>query len=480
MWGYEMSINKKCQVFTPHEYVQKLLDYVGYANDLYNKKVAENSCGDGNVLVEIVNRYIIDCLNHGLSTLEIKLGLERDIYAAEIDQNHINNCTCKLNALVGKYGIVDVKWNIYNGDFLKLNVTAEFDYVIGNPPYITYKEISMGNRVFLRGEYETCYHGKFDYCYAFIEASIKSLKNNGKLAYLVPSNIFKNQFAKSLREYIIEDLTDIYDFTSEKLFKDKLTASSIIIYEANSGRDHLNYHNVLLEKSRIAPKKGLVGKWRFDDIVAIENTKRFGDFFHAASSIATLLNSVYIIQDYSDNGKYIIKNGDKIEKNILRKAISPRSMRYQKKEYIIFPYNYQDNNLVRFSEEQFAERFPMTTEYMLKFKTKLDKRDSDKGINWFEYGRSQALVHLNQSKLLLSTLVTNQVYVYSLDEKDIPTSGIYIVKKDKYDLEIAKNILESPEFYSYVQSIGVISNANSYRIAPKDINNFLIPKKYLK
>ncbi|MHB8062147.1 MAG: hypothetical protein ACYDG2_05840 [Ruminiclostridium sp.] len=136
--------------------------------------------------------------------------------------------------------------------------------------------------------------------------------------------------------------------------------------------------------------------------------------------------------------------------------------------------------MAKFSEEQFIERFPMTADYMSKFRTKLDKRDSDKGVKWFEYGRSQALAHLNQPKLLLSTLVTNKVHVYSLDEKDIPTSGIYIVKKDKYDFKIAKKILESPEFYSYVQSIGVISNANSYRIAPKDINNFLIPKKYLK
>ncbi|MHB8062148.1 MAG: Eco57I restriction-modification methylase domain-containing protein [Ruminiclostridium sp.] len=325
-----MSINKKCQVFTPIEYVQNLLDYVGYVNNLYNKKIAENSCGDGNVLVEIVNRYIIDCLNHGLSISEIKLGLERDIYATEIDQIHINNCTHKLTSLSKEFGITDVKWNIYNGDFLKLNVTAEFDYVIGNPPYITYKEISLENRVFLRESYSTCYHGKFDYCYAFIEASIKSLKNNGKLAYLIPSNIFKNQFGKLLREYIIEDLTDIYDFTSAKLFKDKLTASAIIIYEVNSKQDYLNYHNVLMGKSKIIPKRELTGKWQFDDVYVIEHTKRFGDFFHAASSIATLLNEVYIIRDYSDNGEYIIKNGDKIEKSILRKAISPRAMRYQK------------------------------------------------------------------------------------------------------------------------------------------------------
>jgi methylase of polypeptide subunit release factors len=473
-----MSINKKCQVFTPFEYVQKLLDYAGYQNNLYNKKVAENSCGDGNVLVEIVRRYVVDCINCGLTKQQIKIGLERDIYAAEIDQTHIDNCTNKLNALVYEFGITEVKWNIFNGDFLTFNITNKFDYVIGNPPYITYKEISSENRVFLRETYETCYHGKFDYCYAFIEASIKSLKNNGKLAYLIPSNIFKNQFAKSLREYIIEGLTDIYDFTSEKLFKDKLTASSIIVYEANSKREQLNYHNVLLEENKIIAKDELHGKWQFEDISVIERSRKFGDYFHAASSIATLLNSVYIIQDYTDDVEYISTNNDKVEKSILRKAISARSKRYKKEEYIIFPYDYQDNNLVRFTEVQFAERFPMTKEYMEKHKTKLAKRDHDKGISWFEYGRSQALAHLNQEKLLLSTLVTKQVYVYMLDKMDIPTSGIYVVTKGDYDLDMAKNVLEGPEFYNYAKNIGVISNASSYRIAPKDINNFHIPEIY--
>lgn len=475
-----MSINKKCQVFTPFEYVQKLLDYVGYENDLYNKKVAENSCGDGNVLVEIAKRYILDCINVGLTIQEIKLGLERDIYAAEIDQAHIDNCTDKLNKLAGEYGITEVKWNIFNGDFLKLNLTDEFDYVIGNPPYITYKEISAENRVFLREAYETCYHGKFDYCYAFIEASIKSLKNNGKLAYLIPSNIFKNQFAKSLREYIIEDLTDIYDFTNKKLFKDKLTASAIIVYEANSEQRLLKYHKVLLNISKEITKDELNGKWQFEGASGKEKSRKFGDYFHAASSIATLLNGVYIIQDYSDDGDYINTKGNRIEKSILRRAISPRSKRYKKEEYIIFPYDYQDNNLVRYSEVQFAERFPKTNEYMEKSRTELGKRDNDKGISWFEYGRTQALAHLNQEKLLLSTLVTNQVYVYALEQRDIPTSGIYIVKKGDYDLELAKKVLESPEFYNYAKNIGVISNASSYRIAPKDINNFLIPEKYFK
>lgn len=51
-------MNKKCQVFTPLNYVGKLLGSVGYTESLFGKKVLENSCGDGNILIEIVKRYL--------------------------------------------------------------------------------------------------------------------------------------------------------------------------------------------------------------------------------------------------------------------------------------------------------------------------------------------------------------------------------------------------------------------------------------
>ena len=37
-------MNKKCQVFTPEDYVKELLDSIEYKHDLYGKKILENSC----------------------------------------------------------------------------------------------------------------------------------------------------------------------------------------------------------------------------------------------------------------------------------------------------------------------------------------------------------------------------------------------------------------------------------------------------
>lgn len=110
---------KKCQVFTPAQNVKDLLNAVGYKKDLYGKKVLENACGDGNILKEIVRRYIEDSLCNKKSIDEIKKGLERDVYGIEIDVVHFARCLSNLDEIATSYGINNVKWNILNIDFLK-------------------------------------------------------------------------------------------------------------------------------------------------------------------------------------------------------------------------------------------------------------------------------------------------------------------------------------------------------------------------
>ncbi len=66
----------------------------------------------------------------------------------------------------------------------------------------------------MKENFKTCKKGKFDYSYAFIEKSYNLLKSNGKLVYIIPSNIFKNVFARNLRELLKKDIISIIDFPS--------------------------------------------------------------------------------------------------------------------------------------------------------------------------------------------------------------------------------------------------------------------------
>ena len=112
--------------------------------------------------------------------------------------------------------------------------------------------------------------------------------------------------------------------------------------------------------------------------------------------------------------------------------------------------------------------------YLLNNKDNLLRRKRDKGSQWFEYGRNQAIKGIFTIKLLISTVVTNNVKVHELEKEDIAYSGMIVKSKgiDCYSLDYGKNILSSDNFLEYVKNIGIPINGNSYRITSQDIENY--------
>lgn len=462
----------KCQIFTPAENVIELLDAAGYKENLFEKKVLENACGDGNILKEVVRRYIQDALNQNKTLSEIQLGLETNIYGFEIDSKHHQKCIKNLDDIANTYNIKDVHWKIFQKDFLKTKLTNKFDFVVGNPPYIVYKELSIDDRQYLKKHFESCNKGKFDYCYAFIEASLNALHKNGILAYLIPSSIFKNVFAKNLRQILLKHITTILDYTTKKLFENALIAAAILVCKKDSNSSNLTYKDIENKKTIKIKKELLSDKWIFSNETLINNKKRFGDYFKASITVATLLNEVFILKDYNYKDNYIFVDGYKIEKDLIREACSPRGLNSNRKELIIFPYQYINDKLIKYTEDDFEKLYPEATKYFKHNIERLNKRKIDSNVKYFEYGRTQALSHLNQEKLLTSIVVTNEVKVYELSTKDIPYSGIFIIPIKDKPLSEAKKLLESDAFLKYVQQIGINANGKSIRITAKDVNNF--------
>jgi Type I restriction-modification system methyltransferase subunit len=469
-------MNKKCQVFTPADYVEELLDSVGYLDDLYGKKILENSCGDGNILVAVVQRYIDDCKNRGFSRTRIKNGLSKDIYGVEIDPMQYKKCIYNLNQVLTRNNIKPVQWKILNEDYLRKDDLVKYQYIVGNPPYITYKEMDEENQTYLKTKFTSCEKGKFDYCYAFIEKSINSLDIDGKMAYLIPSSIFKTVFGANLRACMKPYIEIVRDFTQEKMFDNALVKSAIMVLNANRGEAILQYTDVTLDKNLNLPVEVLGEKWFFAENVGLGD-RRFGDYLKVAHVVATLLNDAYVLKEenYTESDDFIICNGHKIEKAVVRDTATPRSLRYGKKEKIIFPYYYENSQLRKYSVDEFENMFPGAVGYLEDFQDELDERESDDSAEWFEYGRSQALSGLNIEKLLISTVITTDVSVYRLSQDCIPYAGMYIVARDYNDeitLDEAMDILRNRNFMQYVLDVGIHISGSSLRITSKDIEDY--------
>lgn len=194
--------------------------------------------------------------------------------------------------------------------------------------------------------------------------------------------------------------------------------------------------------------------------------------------MATLYNDAFLLKDgILKDGFYSIGN-EKIEEGIIRRTTSPKSKRNGvDNKYIIYPYYYDENKIFRYPEAEVKSRFPYAYEYLNKYKDRLLQRDSDKNASWFEFGRSQALQHMNQPMIMISSIISENTNAYLLNG-EIPYSGLYIVPtKDTYSLEYLLGFLNSKDFKEYISKVGVCVCGNSKRISPKDIENYICDLK---
>lgn len=469
-------MSNNCQIPTPIEYVKMMLDYAGYKNRLYGKRVLENSCGEGNILCEIVKRYIEDAIDLGYTKTAIKLGLERDIEAYEIDKKKIEVCINNLNSILKVYAVDEIKWNIHSSDYLKSRI-KKYSYIIGNPPYITYHDMEEEQRIYLNSRYKSCKKGRFDYCYAFIEKSLKSLEQDGILVYLVPHSIIKNKFGYELRKIIQSYILEIYDYSGIKVFPEAITSSIIMVCKNGNNGNDIQHFFIKDNVKKTYNRYELNDRWLIEEEEGKERC--FGDYFEVYNSVATLLNEAFLLEKYEENQHYILANGCKIEKEIIYPAISTKSINSNKKNkknklLIIFPYNYKNGKIEHFDTEEFQRKFPGASMYLKKYFDKLNKRKKDQNAKWFEYGRSQALNRVFGRKLVLPMVITKRVNINYGERKAIPYAGYFIKCRNDSELQLkdAKKILESKEFFEYVVKRGTPTTTTSYRISVNDIKEY--------
>lgn len=466
----------KCQIFTPDTIVEKMLELADYRNNLFGKKVLENSCGDGQILSYIVKKYIECAMRDGISSKQIRLGLARDITGIDIDLEMVEKCKKRLSSIAKKYGIQNVKWNILCQDFLQVESRKSYDYIVGNPPYISYPDLQKSIREYVRENYQTCKKGKFDYCYAFIEKSYKLLSQQGILVYIIPSNLFKNVFASELRLLIKQDIKQIYDFPNDKVFSEALVSPAIIKVVKGSASETLQYtqdvggkiQNMAIEKTSLAKK------WIFETN-PLKSGVKVGDFFRVSSCIATLLNEAFVLKNCRFDDDYCYTDNGKIERTLIKKAASPKNKKYKRDdEYIIFPYYYDSNGLLsHYNEQEMREKYPCAIQYLNSFRKKLDDRKSDKTAKWYEYGRSQALQNANKEMILISSVVSACTNAYLLGKEEIPYSGLYIIPTGNIPLSKLLLQLNSEAFITHISKVGVCVSGQSKRITPQDIESFV-------
>lgn len=115
----------------------------------------------------------------------------------------------------------------------------EYDYVVGNPPYVSIKNQPDHQKAYIRDLYDSAV-GQFDLYCPFYERGLDWLKpDSGNLGYITPNQFMTTEYASSLREILLDSVTlkEVYDFRDSGVFEDATNYPAIVIVEAESNQN---------------------------------------------------------------------------------------------------------------------------------------------------------------------------------------------------------------------------------------------------
>lgn len=200
--------NSRGAVFTRREVVDFILDLAGYTEDqpLHEKRLLEPSFGGGDFLLPTIERLLSAwrAARPNGSALN-KLG--NAIRAVELHHDTFRSTHGAVVALLKRDGIAantamalaDI-W-LSQGDFLLASLEGEFDFVVGNPPYVRQELIPAPLLTEYRSRYQTMYD-RADIYIPFIERSLSVLSYGGSLGFICADRWMKNRYGGPLRSLV--------------------------------------------------------------------------------------------------------------------------------------------------------------------------------------------------------------------------------------------------------------------------------------
>lgn len=185
--------NKFGQYFTPKVIANFMIEM---ANISQNSKILEPSCGEG-IFLDLLKQKGFD-----------------DLTAFEIDQELAREFDC-------------VRYE----SFVSAKIDEKFDLIIGNPPYIRWKNLEdeLKQELSFNPIWNKYFNSLCDYLYIFILKSIELLNDNGQLIFICPEYWMNTTHSISLRNYMVQNgyFEEIYHFNETPIF-DKVTVSIVI------------------------------------------------------------------------------------------------------------------------------------------------------------------------------------------------------------------------------------------------------------
>lgn len=369
--------------------------------------------------------------------------------------------------------------------------TKKYDFVIGNPPYIGNKNLSLDYKEWLLEEYQDVFKDKSDISFCFFKRIKDILKKGGSCGIISSRYFMESPNGLLLRKYLMDNvkMSQIVDFYGKNVFKGVSVATAIYFFELknpNEKKYYIDIHklkeentknmkmfdienmikNNQFENFKISFKRLNVDRWM---IISEESYNIYNKIKNKTEvKLKDIVNSFQGIITGCDSA-FVLKHDEilsnKIENKIVKNWIKNKDI----KKYSI---GKPSLGLIYSDSIKDIEVYPKSIEYISKHRDKLEnRRECKKGIRkWYQlqWGREENL--FEQEKIIFPYKSNSNKFAIDYDKLYF-SADIYglILKedyKDKISLEYLIGILNSSVYEFYFKLFGKKMGRSIYDYYP--------------
>lgn len=482
-----LSPEERGAIFTKPEIVEFMLDEAGFSTNiqLFKKRILEPSCGEGDFVIPIAKRLFSSYLNSPRSENDFN-HLKKSLCAIELSISSLNICADRLKLLCLEFNFnldqtksLIQSWLI-NSEFLSFNeISADFDYIFGNPPYIRYDKLPTELKIFCKNSFST-FSDRGDLFVPFFQKSLSLLNRTGRHCFICSNRWMKAQYGEKLRSFIVDGFSvlKLFDVENADVFKRKVSAypaisiiskeryDSILYKKCESVNDLLgggiSFINISAESINASP-------WFLGDVnirllmSKLENFPLITESCKIGIGVASGADKIFI-----GNFK------DKLEQECILPIIKSKNIcdgvLQWSNEYIINPFNSDGTPLN-------LKKYPLLSQYLKKNEITIRNRTcAKKNPNfWFKTidRINKNLTYKN--KILIPDIKCDSNSIIVENGKYYPHHNIYWMIPTDWDIDYLVYVLKNGLAAFYVKTLSNKINGGYYRFQAQYLKKIRLP-----